>query len=293
MRLEQAVDLATRFHAGQVDKAGNPYIEHVLRVMDAVDTDREKLVAVMHDLLEDTPLTASDLQCAGCPPQIVDGVEAMTKRDGEDYEDFIRRAAVHPIARAVKAADLADNADETRLAVLEPDMAARLRVKYASAQALLQSLVPMDPADRARARSAETGIPVGAGTVGVPDGEPEAWATFWCSQPDCSRPAGTIELTPAAKVNGSGGRDHVLVVWTFLGTSSRGVNHERLSDVRGALADTEALYTIDSELAPWWCPRCERIYCGSHWRQRTRFDDWFYDCTDGTCPQGHTRTLWD
>ena len=293
MRLEQAVDLATRFHAGQVDKAGNPYIEHVLRVMDAVDTDQEKLVAVMHDLLEDTPLTASDLHCAGCPPQIVDGVEAMTKRDGEDYDDFIRRAAVHPIARAVKAADLADNADETRLAVLEPDIAARLRIKYASARALLQSLRSMDPADRARVRSAETGIPVGAGTVGVPDGESEAWATFWCSEPTCRRPAGTVELIRAAVVNGSGGRDYGLVVWTFVGTSSQGVTQERLLVVRGALADSAALYSIDSELAPWWCPRCKRTYCGSHWLQETLFDDGFYDCTDGTCPQGHTRTLWD
>jgi (p)ppGpp synthase/HD superfamily hydrolase len=137
VRLEQAVDLARRFHAGQVDKGGRPYIEHVLRVMDAVDTDQEKLVAVMHDLLEDTPLTSSDLHCVGCPPQIVDGVEAMTKRAGEDYEDFIRRAAAHPIARGVKAADLADNANESRLVVLGPEMAARLRTKYASAQALL------------------------------------------------------------------------------------------------------------------------------------------------------------
>ncbi|MHB8328364.1 MAG: HD domain-containing protein [Acidimicrobiales bacterium] len=105
--------------------------------MDSVDSPTEKLAAALHDLLEDTPMTANELLAAGCPPRVVSPAEALTRRDGEDYEAFVARAARDPVARVVKRADVADNADEGRLALLPSEVAARLRSKYARAFEIL------------------------------------------------------------------------------------------------------------------------------------------------------------
>jgi len=142
MDLDQALELAELHHSGQVDKAGQPYIGHIRRVVDAVDTPEEKLAAALHDLLEDTPVTAADLLSKGCTPEIVRVVEALTRGVDESYEDFVRRAAQDPIARAVKRADVADNADEGRLALLPTGQATRLRSKYARAAKILNSKSP-------------------------------------------------------------------------------------------------------------------------------------------------------
>lgn len=133
MKIEQAIELARRFHSGATDKAGKPYIEHVLRVADAVESPDEKLAALMHDLLEDTVLTSTDLRCAGCPHRIVVAIEALTRRADESYPDVVIRASQDRIARAVKLADFADNSDERRLGMLEPARAERLRKKYGEA----------------------------------------------------------------------------------------------------------------------------------------------------------------
>ena len=148
MNLDQALELAELHHGPQTDKAGKPYIGHIHRVVDAVNTHDEKLAAALHDLLEDTDVTASDLLAEGCPPDIVRVVEALTRGDDESYEDFVRRAAQDPIARTVKRADVADNADEARLALLPAGQAARLRSKYARAAEILDSYDPAHPARR-------------------------------------------------------------------------------------------------------------------------------------------------
>ena len=142
MDLDQALEMAELHHRGQVDKAGQLYIGHIRRVVDAVDTPEEKLAAALHDLLEDTPVTAADLLSKGCTPEIVRVVEALTRGVDESYEDFVRRAAQDPIARAVKRADVADNADEGRLALLPTGQATRLRSKYARAAKILNSKSP-------------------------------------------------------------------------------------------------------------------------------------------------------
>ena len=142
MDLDQALELAELHHSGQVDRAGRPYIGHIRRVVGAVDTPEEKLAAALHDLLEDTPVTAADL----LPPEIVRVVEALTRGEDESYEDFVRRAAQDPIARVVKRADVANNADEARLALLPTGQAARLRSKYARAAKILNSC-PVHPAN--------------------------------------------------------------------------------------------------------------------------------------------------
>ena len=106
-----------------------------------MDTPEEKLAAALHDLLEDTDMTAANLLTEGCTPEIVRVVEALTRGEDESYEDFVRQAAQDPIARAVKRADVADNADEARplCALLPTGQAARLRSKYARAAKILNS----------------------------------------------------------------------------------------------------------------------------------------------------------
>jgi (p)ppGpp synthase/HD superfamily hydrolase len=137
MDLDHALELAALLRARQVDQTGQPYIGHIHRVVDAVDTPDEKLAAAFHDLLEDTEMTARGLFDAGCPPRVVAAVQALTRRPDEDYEAFVTRAARGPIARVVKRADVADNADEGRLARLPDKQADRLRAKYARAIEIL------------------------------------------------------------------------------------------------------------------------------------------------------------
>jgi (p)ppGpp synthase/HD superfamily hydrolase len=99
-----------------VDKAGAPYILHPLRMMLSVRSPEARMAAVLHDVVEDTSVTLEQLRAEGFPEAVLVAVAALTKREGEDYEAFIRRVAADPIAREVKLADLRDNADLSRIA---------------------------------------------------------------------------------------------------------------------------------------------------------------------------------
>lgn len=115
MNLDTAIKLATDAHAGQVDKSGEPYILHPLRVMLSMKAEDERIVAVLHDVVEDTPWTCEDLYWQhGFKPEIVMAVAALTRGKDEDYFDFIRRLAPNLIARSVKIADIRDNLDPGR-----------------------------------------------------------------------------------------------------------------------------------------------------------------------------------
>ena len=114
--LEHAVAIATQAHAGQVDKAGEPYIEHPLRVMRAMVTESERIVAVLHDVVEDTTVTLEQLRDEGFSEDVLAAVDALTKRPGESRMQAAARAKLNPIARRVKLADNADNQDMTRIA---------------------------------------------------------------------------------------------------------------------------------------------------------------------------------
>lgn len=127
--LEQAILLATQAHRGHLDRAGQPFITHPLRVMNRVRTEAEKIVAVLHDVLEDTPTTADELRRAGFSEAVVEAVEALTKREGQPYDELIDRAMANPLARPVKIADLEDNMDIRRSATLVPADLERLN-KY-------------------------------------------------------------------------------------------------------------------------------------------------------------------
>lgn len=138
-----ACRLATVAHEGQVDKAGKPYIRHPGRVADAVGEAGGAVVAVaaawLHDVVEDTWVTAEFLLQAGFPPAVASAVEAVTKRPGEATDDYARRIAADPIAVQVKRADLADNTDPTRLARLDRRTRSRLEAKYARFVSLLDA----------------------------------------------------------------------------------------------------------------------------------------------------------
>jgi (p)ppGpp synthase/HD superfamily hydrolase len=135
--LERAIEIAAKAHAGQVDKAGQPYVLHPLRMMLAVTTPEARMAAVLHDVVEDTAVTLDELRAEGFPASVLEAVEALTKREGEDYEAFIRRVAPNPIAREVKLADLRDNSDLSRIA--EPTERDRERIrKYQRAIAYLE-----------------------------------------------------------------------------------------------------------------------------------------------------------
>jgi (p)ppGpp synthase/HD superfamily hydrolase len=133
--LERAIAIAAAAHASQVDKAGAPYILHPLRVMLRVRTAPERIAAVLHDVVEDTPWTLEALAAEGFAAEVLAAVEALTRREGESYEAFIARAGADPIGRVVKLADLAENMDLTRLEAPGAQDLARLeRYRRAVAQ---------------------------------------------------------------------------------------------------------------------------------------------------------------
>jgi (p)ppGpp synthase/HD superfamily hydrolase len=139
-KLEQAIELATRLHAGQVDKAGEDYIHHPLRVMNAVNGETEKIVAVLHDTLEDTPVTLAELEHL-FGEAIASAVNALSRSDGEDYFEFIERVKQNSIAVTVKIADLQDNMNLSRIATITERDRARQK-KYQKALSLLITSEP-------------------------------------------------------------------------------------------------------------------------------------------------------
>jgi GTP diphosphokinase / guanosine-3',5'-bis(diphosphate) 3'-diphosphatase len=114
--LERAIEIAARAHAGQVDKAGQPYVLHPLRVMLRVEGTSERIAAVLHDVVEDTSVTLDDLAAEGFNSEILDAVRALTKLPGETRMEAAQRASVNKIALAVKLADNAENMDLGRIA---------------------------------------------------------------------------------------------------------------------------------------------------------------------------------
>lgn len=134
--LERAIEIAAAAHAGQVDKAGQPYILHPLRVMLRVGGEHERMAAVLHDVVEDTAVTLGQLAAEGFAAPVLAAVEALTKRAGESRLDAAARAAADPVARVVKLADNAENMDLGRIAQPTEHDHARLR-EYEQVRALL------------------------------------------------------------------------------------------------------------------------------------------------------------
>lgn len=126
--LERAIDLAVQAHRGQEYSAPTPepYVLHLFRVMLAVDGGPARMTAVLHDVLEDTALTADDLLNSGVPRTVVDAVVALTHRREDSYDEYIERVSANELARKVKVADLADNLANNERLPRTPDVVARI-----------------------------------------------------------------------------------------------------------------------------------------------------------------------
>lgn len=141
---------AAEMHAGQLDKAGEEYIGHPLRVRATVertapaagvDSVRAQLAALLHDVVEDTDVTLADLVARGYSASVVAAVDALSKRPDEQTETYLARVATDPIAVVVKHADMADNSDPVRLGRLPAEQAERLAARYVGRRAMLDDLV--------------------------------------------------------------------------------------------------------------------------------------------------------
>jgi (p)ppGpp synthase/HD superfamily hydrolase len=126
--LERAIAIAVEAHQGQRDRYGVPYILHPIRVMCRLGSPTEKTVGILHDVVEDTDWTFEDLQEEGFPRVVLEALDSVTKRKGEDYQDFVKRSASNPL----------DNMDLRRLGEISDADKSRLQ-KYVSAWKFLTS----------------------------------------------------------------------------------------------------------------------------------------------------------
>jgi (p)ppGpp synthase/HD superfamily hydrolase len=128
--IERAIIISINAHKGQKDKGGHPYILHPLTVMSEVDSSMGKVVAVLHDVIEDTQLTSSDLIGYGIPEEAVDVINILTRRDDEEYEEYITRVSKNEIAIDVKLKDLIHNMDQDRTFQISKETMEKYRKAY-------------------------------------------------------------------------------------------------------------------------------------------------------------------
>jgi len=128
--LERAIKLAIDAHHGQTDKAGEPYILHPLRVMVKMRAEEQQIVAVLHDVVEDTLVSLSLLESEGFSPEIVDAIDRLTRRSHEPMSAYLDRVCESKLAVVVKLQDINDNLDARRLEKLDVETHARLVTKY-------------------------------------------------------------------------------------------------------------------------------------------------------------------
>ena len=112
---ELAYDIALKAHKGQKDKGGEDYFKPPLAVSNKLSGKKEQIVALLHDVIEDTDVTVNDLKEAGFSDEVVLAVSAITKKAGEDYEEYLNRVKQNPIALRVKIADMEHNSDISRI----------------------------------------------------------------------------------------------------------------------------------------------------------------------------------
>jgi len=113
--ISKALHIAKTAHRGQLDKGGNPYILHPIAVSQLVDSEEEKIVALLHDVVEDTDLTLEHLKLEGFSDNIIAAVSALTKHPGVAYDDYISTLKENSIAVRVKIADITHNSDISRI----------------------------------------------------------------------------------------------------------------------------------------------------------------------------------
>lgn len=138
--LARAIAIAASAHQHQRDRANAPYILHPLRMMMRGQTLEEQIVAVLHDVVEDSDWTLEQLAAEGFPPQIVNAIACLTRRQDETYDEFIDRILPHPLATRVKRFDLEDNMTLTRLGQLTDKDVERLQRYHQAYQRVMANL---------------------------------------------------------------------------------------------------------------------------------------------------------
>ena len=142
--LARAIALASQAHVEQREKSGAPYIMHPLRLMLRMETEAEMIVAILHDVVEDTPWTFDQLRNEGFSEEVIAALDCVTRRSTETYEQFVDRARDNAIARKVKLADLEDNMDLRRLPDLTPKSLDRM-TKYHDAWLSIRAAERVSP----------------------------------------------------------------------------------------------------------------------------------------------------
>ena len=133
---KKALQLSFEAHKDQVDKSGMPYVYHPFHLAEQMDTEETVIVALLHDVVEDTDYTLQDIADMGFPQTVVEAIALMTHNDSVPYMDYVARIKQNPIAAAVKLADLRHNSDTSRLDVVDDKTTERIQ-KYQRAIALL------------------------------------------------------------------------------------------------------------------------------------------------------------
>lgn len=136
----KAIAIAAVAHQTQLDKAKAPYILHPLRMMMLGQTELEQIVAVLHDVVEDSDWTLDQLAAEGFPEVAIAALDCLTRRSGESYDEFIDRVLTNPLATRVKRYDLEDNMTLTRMSTLTDRDIERLHRYHRAHQRVLQAL---------------------------------------------------------------------------------------------------------------------------------------------------------
>ena len=136
-KTKKALKLCYEAHKNQVDKSGMPYVFHPFHVAEQMTDEATTIVALLHDVVEDTDYTLEDLAAEGFGKDILEAVALMTHDDDVPYLDYVAKLKDNPVARAVKLADLAHNSDLSRIGEVDEETRERLE-KYKKAMALLE-----------------------------------------------------------------------------------------------------------------------------------------------------------
>lgn len=137
--LEKAIRIASIAHKNQKDKNGKPYILHPLRVMLSFESYDEKIVAVLHDVIEDSNFTLKDLKEEGFSKEIIEAIDAISRREEEEYFEFIKRVITNKMASRVKLKDLADNMNISRIENPKAEDFNRIK-KYKKAEKMIKEV---------------------------------------------------------------------------------------------------------------------------------------------------------
>lgn len=136
---KRAINIAYKAHEGQLDRSGIPYIFHPMHIAEQMTTEETCIVAILHDVVEDTDVTLDELKEAGFSENVINAINLLTHRDEVPYLDYVRALKDDPIASVVKLADLNHNSDRTRLTVITKKDEQRF-IKYQKAKEILQGI---------------------------------------------------------------------------------------------------------------------------------------------------------